>query len=381
MISVKEEYALKLNPVSSFKVAIYDIKVIDAVNRDAIMLGNKKIMGSDAGDPYVAINFDDIHSAKTKFVTGKATTEFEETKIMNEAGISEEFDSDEPANNLNYKDWYFMYQTKYPKKLDRKYLTIVANDHDYIGKDDLIGEARVDLMTLAAGPVNQDLTLWDGDKEAGRVEFKVKMKQIACPVFRFDEFKILNPTAEKYILKILFNKKFHKISNKKGKVRTEEVELTVSAAELPAIINMELSNVSFKTLYDNKIEIQAIPKEAGRPTKTKRNVPAPKGKKQDILTATFSVSKIMASDAISVRSENILDNDPPFSFTLRAYGLPIYSQMKSGVNYGYEIKDGAQEYPNIVRLPIPHCSKKETVTIEIEEKAMNAMENAPKEED
>lgn len=370
MISVKEEYALKMNPVSTFKVAIYDMKVIDVINRDAIMIGNKKIMGSDAGDPYVTINFDDIHSAKSKFVSGRSTTEIAETYYMTEA-VAKDYDSDGPVTDLANKDWYFMYETKYPKKLDRKYLTIVANDHDYVGKDDLIGEARVDLMTLAAGPVEHDLTLWDGDIEAGRVQFKVKMKQITCPVLRFDEFTMPNAPKEKFVLKVKFAGNDVKISNKKDRLSLEKEELTISPDDFPAVINMELKNVSFKTLYDKKLEILALPKGPAKAGKTQKA----------IAKAVISTKKILFSDAISVRSETLLGEDAQFAFTLRAYGLPFYAQMESGVDYGYEIKDGVQPYPEIMRIPIPHCSKKEVVDIEITESAMNPLENAPKEKE
>lgn len=367
MITVEEEYPLKLNPISTFKVAIYDMKVFDVINRDAFMVGDKVIMGSEAGDPYAIINFDEVHIARTKYVSGRATTEFAETYYMNKE-TSAKFDTDDLVDDDENKDWHFTYSTKYPKKLDRKYLTITANDHDTIGHDDLIGEARVDLMTLAAGPVQQNLTLWDGDIEAGRVEFKVKMKQITRPVLRFDEF-LYTEAKGKYFIKIRFGNQFVKVLNRKDKGFASKV-LAITNPSEPAVLNVELGNVSFDTLHD--------PKKGGRieilvfNSKPKTDTDKPSAK------AVFETRKIMYCDAVTARSNFLLGEGTPFSFMLRAYELPFYSQMKEGVNLGYEVL-GGQIFPDdIPRLPIPHASKKEVVEINITEDDMNPLGNEPK---
>lgn len=361
MITVNVERSLKLNPVSSFKVAIYDMKVVDVINRDALIIGNKKIMGSDAGDPYVIINFDNIHTAHTKYISGKTTAEFPETYYMDE-DMMKDYNTDSPANSYEHKDWYFMYETKYPKKLDKKYLSIVARDHDMIGKDDLIGEARVDLMTLAAGPVEHDLVLWDGDIEAGHVQFKLKMKQITCPVLRFDDFVFPNGKSDSFYIRAKFNNKPVKIENSNDRISFEKECLSISNTSEPATLSMELKNVSFETLYKSKVEL-GVYRNSRELDPVKRII--------------FSMKKILYSDAISVDSATLIGPKSPFNFTLRAYGLPFYAQMKSGIQYDYEVKDGVLFADNILRLPIPHFSKKEVVNIEITEEDMNPMVNDP----
>lgn len=51
-------------------------------------------------------------------------------------------------------------------------------DHDTFSSDDLIGEASVDLQTLATGPVKHELLLTNKSAQAGRLAFKLQMEQV-----------------------------------------------------------------------------------------------------------------------------------------------------------------------------------------------------------
>ena len=50
-------------------------------------------------------------------------------------------------------------------------------DHDYVGSNDFIGMCKIDFLTLATGPVRHEMSLWDGTKSSGRITFSCEMQQ------------------------------------------------------------------------------------------------------------------------------------------------------------------------------------------------------------
>lgn len=386
MITVDEKYDLNISRTSCFKVAIYNVKGIDFINRDALIINRKKIAGEDAGDPYVIFNFDDVHTAQTVRILNSANPTFEETFFMGEDpnGESEEsakfmreaqekYNSDEldvrglrkkykdssdsktRARATTFENFCFVYKTMYLKKLDKKYLTITAYDYDVVGKDDLIGETRVDLLTLASGPVKHNLTLWDGDKETGRIEFSVSMKQITESVFRFEDFSFPAANTNSITVQLCVGGKTVKLYNPEVAIRKSDLFPILQNSTFDA----KLSPASFETLYGYRAEIKVYPETDII------------GNAQPLAEAAFDIKKILQADKISVKSSTLLGEDAPFSFTLRAYNLPIYVQMKEGVHKDNEVCGGVLFTDEVRALPIPHFSKKESVTINITEDMMN----------
>ena len=73
----------------------------------------------------------------------------------------------------------FQYETNYPQKLHQKQLTVKLYTHNVILADTLIGQASINLHTIATGPIVHDLPLVDaGGKAAGRVRLTVEMEQL-----------------------------------------------------------------------------------------------------------------------------------------------------------------------------------------------------------
>ena len=73
----------------------------------------------------------------------------------------------------------FNYDTRYIQRLREKFLSIEVFDKDLVGRDDFIGSCKIDLHTIASGPVHHEIELRDNHKSGGRVVLDVIFAQIS----------------------------------------------------------------------------------------------------------------------------------------------------------------------------------------------------------
>ena len=72
----------------------------------------------------------------------------------------------------------FMYQTRFSDQLVAKYLTITVNCAHSAGGSTFCGQAVIDLLTLATGPLRVILTTTDGDFPTGKLQMHVDMLEV-----------------------------------------------------------------------------------------------------------------------------------------------------------------------------------------------------------
>jgi hypothetical protein len=72
----------------------------------------------------------------------------------------------------------FMYSTKFVDQLISKYLTIGINCTHSAGGSTFVGQAVIDLLTLATGPLRVILTTTDGDFPTGKLQLHVDMREV-----------------------------------------------------------------------------------------------------------------------------------------------------------------------------------------------------------
>jgi uncharacterized protein YbdZ (MbtH family) len=86
-----------------------------------------------------------------------------------------------------------LYETKFGRKLHLKFLILEVYNYDRFLKDDLLGAVKVDLYTIATGPVRHQLTLKNkNDEPAGIITFSVKMIEYADVKLSFSNIRIKN---------------------------------------------------------------------------------------------------------------------------------------------------------------------------------------------
>ncbi|KAJ3448091.1 tricalbin-1-related [Anaeramoeba flamelloides] len=123
---------------------------------------------SGTSDPYLVINFDGTQKFKSKVIK----------KTLNPVW-----------KKFSCK---ITYETRMFERMTSKYLTINVFDRDRFGSDDPMGMMKVDLWTIATGPVKVDYLLREKGKGAGRLSFEVKMDNICEINTILDQVKVAN---------------------------------------------------------------------------------------------------------------------------------------------------------------------------------------------
>lgn len=144
--------------ITKFRVEFYDVSCIDLTAKDR----------NGLSDPYVSCNFDNFKKFKSPVIKKNLNP------IWN--GFSQTF----------------VYETSYVEKLHKKSFVIKVYDKDKYTSDDLIGTTKVDLRTLATGPVAHDLPIWDSSNRGGHIRFKLRMEEIASTSLGFKQLSITN---------------------------------------------------------------------------------------------------------------------------------------------------------------------------------------------
>jgi hypothetical protein len=81
----------------------------------------------------------------------------------------------------------FMYQTRFADQLVGKYLTISVNCSHSAGGSTFCGQAVIDLLTLATGPLRVVLTTSDGDFPTGKIQLHVDMLEVMDAAVAMEE--------------------------------------------------------------------------------------------------------------------------------------------------------------------------------------------------
>ena len=126
--------------------------------------------GDGTSDPFLSVDFDGYKSFQTS--TAKCT-------------ILPQWDT----------DVCFNYETAYSDQLQHKSLIVFAYDENAVHENVFMGQARVDLHTLATGPSDVTLTLLNGDVKVGKVFFQIEMNEMTESVLMVSK-AVVTPAHE-----------------------------------------------------------------------------------------------------------------------------------------------------------------------------------------
>ena len=126
-------------PLSKFKVCVFNVKCYNLPAKDK----------NGFSDPYIKFNFDNFKSFETQV----------HKKSLN------------PSFELK-QDFY--YETRYIQRLREKAIVIECFDKDKVGRDDFIGGCKLDLHTVATGPIHHELELRDNGKPSGKISLDIE---------------------------------------------------------------------------------------------------------------------------------------------------------------------------------------------------------------
>ncbi|EFC47931.1 C2 domain-containing protein [Naegleria gruberi] len=192
-------------------------------------------------DPYIKGNFDNFRTFKSPTKKKTLNPQWD--------GFTVEFD----------------YHTKYGSKLHLKKLLLDVYDHDVLGKDNFLGCCALDLFSLACGPTKQIITLrsqLNAKDNNGTIEFNCVMEEVT------KSFMICLSNV-----KVNFNPPLEEPKNLRCIVLAEDINapetntLTCRAVQSEAVwsqfANLELKNVSLKTILDDRIIIKIKQEKTG----------------------------------------------------------------------------------------------------------------------
>jgi hypothetical protein len=106
--------------------------------------------------------------------------------------------STDPARDCNFRDYemQFMYETEHSDRMMFKFFKLAVYC-DFEGKaDTFMGEATIDLYSLATGPEDVFLSIYDGDVEAGVIGFTMIFQEQAQVGVRCDRLAVSVNGAE-----------------------------------------------------------------------------------------------------------------------------------------------------------------------------------------
>ena len=214
-----------------FKIVLSDFKCYDLPPADR----------NGLSDPYMKGNFDNFRTFKSPIKKKTLNPQWDDFTV--------EFD----------------YHTKYGTKLHLKKIVFDVYDHDVLGKDTQLGTCAIDLFTLASGPVKQCITLrsqLNAKDNCGTIEFNCVMEEISKNLqVVINNLKVkFEPALEdaKSIRCIL-----QSLKGLGADVPTGSCRQTQSIAEWGAFPNLDLKNVSIKTLMEEKIIIKLKQERTG----------------------------------------------------------------------------------------------------------------------
>jgi len=279
------------------------------ITKFRVLIGNFSCKGLPAADsnglsdPYIVGDFDNYRTFKTPKIN----------KTLNP--VWTDFSTQ------------FFYETKYGRKLHLKFLKFDVYDHDMFSKDDYLGQAKIDLYTLATGPIHHELTLKDGSKDAGIIRFDVRMEEYSEVTVSWSSIRIQdiqfstggdNKNAiNSFVSMTSINKK------QQSKVKSEQYpdSKNPSWKSWPSIVFPEMS---LRELLNDGVVMKLKHKSALKNT--------------EIGTCTISFQKFFCNEdgAPVVVKGFFVDGSravvAKFRATATFTGLPAYAQMVKGEN-------------------------------------------------
>jgi hypothetical protein len=148
----------------SFIIANNDTSVFRVEISNVVFLQNRP--DPNQSDFFYSINFDNFRREDSP--KAKAAPRWEDNKIL------------------------FLYSTKYVDQLISKYLTIGINCSHSAGGSTFAGQAAIDLLTLATGPLRVVLTTTDGDYPTGKIQLHVDMREVMDCAVTLSEVVVSN---------------------------------------------------------------------------------------------------------------------------------------------------------------------------------------------
>eukprot|EP01086_Lenisia_limosa_P017623 TRINITY_DN8984_c0_g1_i1.p1 TRINITY_DN8984_c0_g1~~TRINITY_DN8984_c0_g1_i1.p1 ORF type:complete len:404 (-),score=106.48 TRINITY_DN8984_c0_g1_i1:35-1246(-) len=206
-------------------------------------------------DPYFKFNFDNFEKFKSNYKSKSLNPQWKESKS-------------------------FVYRTKFAiDRMKQKKLHIEVYDNDKLNADDFIGQCFTSLHTLATGPVQQDLQLYDKkENPAGRLSFKCEMSCVAKTDITLRQVKVLglehnttdchrDGTFDAY-LDIKFQRDMPEYVNtiKGGKDAREEVKTAKNRAATPEFVEIRplWTMTSLRHLLGAKIAVKVYHARMGK---------------------------------------------------------------------------------------------------------------------
>eukprot|EP00475_Leptophrys_vorax_P007952 TRINITY_DN1508_c0_g1_i2.p1 TRINITY_DN1508_c0_g1~~TRINITY_DN1508_c0_g1_i2.p1 ORF type:complete len:1085 (+),score=304.16 TRINITY_DN1508_c0_g1_i2:74-3256(+) len=256
-----------------FRIRVSNVRAQDLLAKDI----------GGTSDPYLVFKWDGLKEFKTPVIQKTLNP------IWRDFVEEFEFEVDGSAN------------------LSSKSVVMKCFDKDMISSD-IIGEATVDLYTIATGPSQFEIKLVDDSKKfAGLVKLTIQMAEVSFAVLKVDEVRVVGLGAGSTSLKVSYQHK--------GSVRSTAVTSSAATGSVRSYKNLE--NLKIKAFLEDLIDQDIVFSLVDKGT--------------EVLTYPVNVKRICPLDEQGPVSFKGVVDGKTIMGTVEWTQFPNTSQMRRGV--------------------------------------------------